>query len=637
MSGTAEIYHLGIDLGTTYTAAAVARDGHVRTVSLGDRAAAIPSVLHVAPDGTVLVGDAAERRAPTEPDRVAREFKRRIGDPTPLLLGAAPYSAEILTARLLRSVIDKVSELEGGPPTSIAVTHPANWGPYKQDLFTHSVELAGVSALLLTEPEAAAIAYAANARVEPGSLVAVYDLGGGTFDVAVLRKNTSEFSILGRPDGIERLGGIDFDEAVVGHVRNALGGAIDQVELEDPAAMAALVRLRRECIEAKEALSTDTGTTIPVLLPGVQTDVRLTRGEFEQMVRPTLAATVDAMQRALVSASVDPSEITAVLLVGGSSRIPLVAELVSDAFGRPVAVDADPKHAVALGAAHAAMLDAEAVAAPDLDDATVPPAAVGVAPGAVDPGSTTDLDVPLSGLIAAGQGRHAVHHAEAVDRAESVEELPPFVFGDQRRWSRKSLVQAAAVVVLALIGVGAGAFYSTEGREGKSRVGAGAAELVIGEPWGRFWFDDRDDQAEESEDDARPGDDSAVQKDSPDTVGSDAQAVTPATKQSGSGRTSGSSGGSSDPRNPPSSGSGGPANPGGGDTVDPDGGGSTNPDPGGDGSTDPDPGDGTSDPGPSEPAPGDGTVDPPPEPPQDPPPPATDATGEAAPVPVTGA
>jgi hypothetical protein len=207
---------------------------------------------------------------------------------------------------------------------------------------------------LLTEPEAAAIAYAANERVDPGAVVAVYDLGGGTFDAAVLRKAEDGFTILGQPEGIERLGGIDFDEAVVQHIRAALGGALDQVDADDDQAMAALARLPAECVEAKEALSTDTETSIPVLLPGLQTEVRLTRAEFEQMIRPTLTETVSALRRALTTAAVEPAEVTAVLLVGGSSRIPLVAELVSDALGRPIAVDAHPKHAIALGAAHAA-------------------------------------------------------------------------------------------------------------------------------------------------------------------------------------------------------------------------------------------------------------------------------------------
>ena len=123
-------YELGVDLGTTYTAAAVHRAGEVRMVDLGTRSAPIPSVVFLAADETILAGEAASRRGATDPGRVAREFKRRIGDPTPLLLGGSPYSAEALSARLLEWVIAQVTAAEGGPPASVAVTHPANWGPY---------------------------------------------------------------------------------------------------------------------------------------------------------------------------------------------------------------------------------------------------------------------------------------------------------------------------------------------------------------------------------------------------------------------------------------------------------------------------------------------------------------------------
>ena len=202
----------------------------------------------------------------------------------------------------------------------------------------------------LSEPEAAAIHYASQARVETGAVIAVYDLGGGTFDAAVLRKTDAGWETLGSPEGIERLGGVDFDAAVFHHVVQAVDGAIDQLDPTDPAASAAVARLRQECVEAKEALSSDTDVSIPVLLPNLQTEVRLTRSEYEQMVRPALADSITATNRALRSAGVAPDDVTAVLLVGGSSRTPLVAELVGTALGRPVAVDAHPKHGVALGA-----------------------------------------------------------------------------------------------------------------------------------------------------------------------------------------------------------------------------------------------------------------------------------------------
>jgi actin-like ATPase involved in cell morphogenesis len=386
-------YFLGIDIGTTYTAAAVWRDGRYDVAGLGNRAATIPSVILLRDDETVLTGEAATRRAATEPQRVAREFKRRLGDPTPIIVSGTPYSADALMAKLLRWVVDRVAEAEGGPADGIAATHPANWGPFKTDLLRQAIRMADLGDVAtLSEPEAAAIHYASQSRVETGSVIAVYDLGGGTFDAAVLRKTEAGWDVLGTPEGIERLGGIDFDEAVFRHVESSIDGALGALDPNDPAAAAAVARLRQECVDAKEALSSDTDVSIPVLLPNLQTEVRLTRVEYEQMVRPALTDSITATQRALRSANVSPADVTAVLLVGGSSRTPLVAEMVSSALGRPVAVDAHPKHGVALGAA----IMAATVGRPATTPSPPPPPAPTPAP-APGPGLTAPAAAAAGG------------------------------------------------------------------------------------------------------------------------------------------------------------------------------------------------------------------------------------------------
>ncbi|HEX5541537.1 MAG TPA: Hsp70 family protein [Micromonospora sp.] len=347
------MYTLGIDLGTTYTAAATWRNGHAEVASLGSQAASIPSVVLLRQDETILTGETASRRGQTEPHRVAREFKRRLGDTTPILLGGVPYSADALMAKLLRTVIDEVSAREGAAPAALCVSHPANWGPYKMDLLNQTVRMAGLEqpVRFTSEPEAAAVYYAHQQRMAPGAIVAVYDLGGGTFDAAVLRKTETGFQILGQPEGIERLGGIDFDAAVFDHVRRALDGKLEELDEEDPTAIAAVSRLRDECVQAKEALSSDTDASIPVLLPNLATEVRLTRAELEAMVRPALHSSIESLNRALRSSNVTPEQLHSVLLVGGSSRMPLVAQLVGAELNRPVTVDAHPKHTVSLGAA----------------------------------------------------------------------------------------------------------------------------------------------------------------------------------------------------------------------------------------------------------------------------------------------
>ncbi len=342
------MYAVGIDIGTTYTAAAVWRDGRAEIAPLGSHAAAIPSVVFVRSDGTVLTGENAGRRGLSEPNRVAREFPRRLGDTAPTLLGGTPYSAAALTARMLRSVLDTVTAREGSPPDAICLSHPASWGPYKTDLLRQVIRLADIDqpVQLTTDAQAAADFHAQKQQLTPGATIAVYDLGGGTFDAAVLRKTATGFDIIGRPEGLERLGGIDFDTTILTHVTASL----EQIDTGDPA----LVRLRAECVQAKEALSTDTDTTIPVLLPTVSTQVRLTRTDLETMLRPALQNTIDVLLRTIRSAGYSPQALGSVLLVGGSARMPIVAQMISEAVGQPVTVDANPKLAVALGAAQQA-------------------------------------------------------------------------------------------------------------------------------------------------------------------------------------------------------------------------------------------------------------------------------------------
>ena len=367
-------YRLGVDLGTTYCAAAVHRNGRAEIVTLGNRASSVPSVIYVRENGEVLVGESAERRATSDPQRSAREFKRRLGDPVPLIIDGKTFAAEELMALQLPPIVRVATERQGEPPESITLTVPANWSEHRRQTFTDAVASDNLPPInIITEPEAAAIHYAQNERIEAGEVVAVYDLGGGTFDAAILRRTEDSFEVLGTPEGIDRLGGVDFDAAVFSHVNRVLDDALDDLDMNDPIVVAGLAQLRTSCVEAKEALSEESDTEIPVMLPGLRTEVRMTRTELEAMIRPALSDSVGALRRALSSAGVDPENVTVVLLVGGSSRIPLVAQLVGSEVGRPVAVDAHPKHAIALGAALAPHPNDSADTAASTPAAVVPP------------------------------------------------------------------------------------------------------------------------------------------------------------------------------------------------------------------------------------------------------------------------
>ncbi len=343
-------YVLGLDLGTSRTAAAVWRNGRADVIPLSDHAATMPSMVFVRDgDDGLLVGEAARRRGNDDPSRLAREFKRRFGDATPLVLGTRSLSAEQLTVAVLRHVVDFVAQREGGAPDRIVVAHPANWGSYRRDLLRAEVTAAGFGSVrMVTEPDAAAVHYASGERVVVGDVIAVYDLGGGTFDASVLRRTADGFVQVGEPKGIERLGGADFDEALFQYVVEQSG--LDETRLT-AADRIALLRVRDECRSAKEALSDDLEATVPVHAGGVNTSIKLTRADLEQMIRPALRESVQCLRTAILDSGVRTQDISAVLMVGGSSRIPLAAELVRTEIGRPVVYTSNPKEAVALGAA----------------------------------------------------------------------------------------------------------------------------------------------------------------------------------------------------------------------------------------------------------------------------------------------
>jgi molecular chaperone DnaK (HSP70) len=346
---------LGVDLGTTFVAAALARPTGVEMLTLGERTVVLPAVVAVGADGHLVAGDVAERRATTHP--AAREVRRRLGDPAPVRLGPTSYPVVALLGALLQAVARSVVDAEGRPPRRVALTHPAHWGRYRRDLLAGSAASAGLPAARLV-PEPVAVVHhllaadgAASGPLREGGVVAVYDLGGGTFDATVVRRTAGGPEILGRPESIERLGGVDFDEAVLSYVDEFAGGALAGLDLCDPGTATAVARLRQECVAAKEVLSADSETTVPVLLPGRHFEVPLTRASFEDMIRSAVGATVTALTRTVESAGLHPADLSCVLLTGGSSRIPLVRELVSRELGRPVVDAVHPKHAVALGAA----------------------------------------------------------------------------------------------------------------------------------------------------------------------------------------------------------------------------------------------------------------------------------------------
>ena len=350
-------YFVGIDLGTTFTAAAINRDGTVEIVSLGRHTS-------VHPDPGLRPGrrrDAHRRgRGPAghrpSPPGWPASSSGGSGDSAPIMLGGVRRTRpSALTAAVLAGLVDHGREREGGPPDRVALTYPANWGPFKVDVLRRRGRLAGPADAVTAHRArtAAAVHYASTERIASATSSPSTTSAAARSTPPCCASTPTAWSMLGTPEGIEHLGGVDFDEAVFDHVRDALGAAARGARPERPGgsrrdrppAPATASRPRRRSPSDAEA-------TIPVMLPGLQTEVRLTRAEFEAMIRPTVRDTIDALRRALAlgrGRARRPARRAA-----GRRLVPHPAgrrDGRRTSLGRPVAVDAHPKHAVALGAA----------------------------------------------------------------------------------------------------------------------------------------------------------------------------------------------------------------------------------------------------------------------------------------------
>ncbi len=371
-------YQLGIDLGTTFTSVASADLDSIEVVALGQRQAAPPAVIYVEKDGTFVHGDMAYRKGATAPDRLITDIKRRLGQSAPVLIDGTNYRAEELVGAHLQWAYDRAIERRPEPPSLVVLTHPACWSERQLRAFHQAVESTTVpNVAYLTEPYAAGLFYQRRAAQSVGELIGVYDLGGGTFDAAILQRTDDGFQILGTPAGEAHLGGLDLDRTMRHLVQTKLGRSWTESELAGgPAFERSVLSLDRECNAAKEMLSEVDSVEIPVLLPSGSSEVQVTRDEYERYIDDAVSESVGVFRRVLQSADVGVGDLATVIMVGGSTAIPLVNRRVSEFVGPGVNLfTTDPKHAVSKGAA----VFARTVVQGDGVVATTPLAAVAVA------------------------------------------------------------------------------------------------------------------------------------------------------------------------------------------------------------------------------------------------------------------
>ena len=348
---------LGIDFGTSNTVAVLMSTGRPPRVLAIDGVGWLPSCIYVDDDGSLSVGRDAERKARLAPERFEANPKRRIDDGE-ILLGVRVVPVVDAIAAVLRRVADEARrQLNGRSPDEVHLTHPAQWGASRQNVLLAGARAAGLgpAVTLIPEPVAAAAHFASlpNKSLPPGSCLAVYDLGGGTFDCAVVGATGQGFTVLAE-SGLPDVGGVDFDQAIIDHLGRTLSA-------QDPARWQALSRprtaadrraarsLREDVRAAKETLSRYAQTDVP--MPDPFEDALLTRKEFDGLVRPVIARTVDVLAGTVGRAGVAPDRLAGIYLVGGSSRIPLVASLIVDRLGVVATTLDQPETSVAMGAA----------------------------------------------------------------------------------------------------------------------------------------------------------------------------------------------------------------------------------------------------------------------------------------------
>jgi molecular chaperone DnaK len=357
----------GIDLGTTNSCLAVLEAGGPRVIEI-EGEAVVPSVVSFdRARGEVIVGRRARNRLALEPEATVRSIKRRMGRTERIELGGRPLSPEEVAAEILRFLKEEGGRACGREVRRAVITVPAYFGDAQRRATIRAGELAGLEVVrILNEPTAAALVYHRLERRERGAgpqpaaggrpgasaarqRVLVYDLGGGTFDVSVVEIG-AEINEVRASCGNNELGGDDFDQLLTEHLLAQVRERHGRDLADDVRARA---RLRDAAERAKIDLSSQPYARVmeEALAPGLHLDLEISRAAFEELIQHHLDSTLTEVNRALTEARLGPGELDRVVLVGGSTRIPRVLEMLEGLFLCPVEHTVDPALGVALGAA----------------------------------------------------------------------------------------------------------------------------------------------------------------------------------------------------------------------------------------------------------------------------------------------
>ena len=343
---------VGIDLGTTNSEIALYREGRPEVLGDEQDRLILPSVVGLSEGGDLLVGEAARNQFLLYPERTIRSIKRRMGSDAQVRLGERDYTPQEISAIILSRLKEIAERRLGRPVRKAVITVPAYFSDAQRQATREAGEIAGLEvARIINEPTAAALVY--EAAQHQGKRILVYDLGGGTFDVSVVRIEEGVVEVISS-HGNNHLGGDDFDHKIVEHVLEHLKIKHGVDVADRPQAMARILRSAEDAKKrlsdhpyariAEEYLADKDGT--PVNL-----DLELSRLDYEAMIMPFIEETLGAIHIALESAGLASSQVDEILLVGGATRTPLIRRRLAEAFGTDPRGEVDPDLCVAMGAA----------------------------------------------------------------------------------------------------------------------------------------------------------------------------------------------------------------------------------------------------------------------------------------------
>ncbi len=348
---------LGIDLGTTNSAAAVVEAGRPVVIPSAEGATPagkmFPSVVAFTKDGQLLVGDPARRQVVTNPDGTVFEIKRKMGTDYRLNIYGKDYSPEQLSSYILQKIKHDAEVFLGYPVKKVVITVPAHFNDNQRQSTKDAGEIAGLEVVrIINEPTAASLAYGLD-KSEKEMKILVFSFGGGTHDATIMEFGKGVFQVLAT-SGDTQTGGTDIDKAII---QVLLQDFRSKTGIDLSSDRTAMARLKEAAEQAKIQLSNLTSTDVD--LPFIASDssgpknlhYTLTRTKLEEVSRPIVSKTEETIRKVMSDAKLTPQQVDKVILIGGMTRMPLVRKFVEDVAGKPAERGVDPMEAVAIGAA----------------------------------------------------------------------------------------------------------------------------------------------------------------------------------------------------------------------------------------------------------------------------------------------